>query len=148
MADHSKIATAFGIVGTLAAIYFAASNYMWINVPTLELQIENPPPYRTENDTSTVRIKNVGSRTSGIVNVFVECSWDGDFEYHLKFPSPRWVLRPNEDYHWTIRLAHSADISKEYVKLIAVEGTSRFEVTTRLHQQNSDQTLHPAADRK
>jgi hypothetical protein len=98
MADHSKIATTFGIIGTLAALYFGLNNYLSVNVPTLELKIENPPPYRSDNDSSIITIKNVGSGSSGLVNVFVACSWEGDFDYRLRFPSKQWRLRPNEDY--------------------------------------------------
>jgi hypothetical protein len=126
------IATIFGVAGTLAAIYFARAKHMLVDVPTLDLQIHDLPPYKNSSDRTTITVKNVGSRTSGRVEVTLRCNWEDEFDYFLKFPTNNWVLRPNEEYRWKIRINHIGSIHNGKVFVLAKESGCTFETSVKL----------------
>jgi len=129
------IGAVFGIVGTVGAIYFAHQNRLLsqqTTMPTMELKMNNPPPYKADTDFSEVIVKNVGQRTSGRVKVSATCSWAKEIEYCLRFPSPGWVLQPGEEYRWKVRFNHTGDTKGENITLKAQDGSITWEITEKL----------------
>ena len=136
------IGTIFGIVGTICALYFGYQNYMLeqekrslaqqTTVATLDLKISNPPPYQSDTAMSEVAVKNVGQRTSGKVWVSIFCSWSEEVEHSLKFPTSGWVLQPNEEYHWKIRLGYVGDIRGEKITIKSGDGMKTWESVEKI----------------
>lgn len=101
------------VIGTGAAIFFAYRNHILARqnlearepaVATIDIRITNPPPYSAQLHWTELTIRNVGQRTSGNLSVLVRCSWLEIFDLQLHFPTERWVLQPNEEFRWKIRL--------------------------------------------
>jgi hypothetical protein len=135
------IGTFFGIVGTIAAIYFAyQSNKLnkelakQTAVATLDIKISNLPPYKSDNEYSELIIKNVGQRVSGKhIKVTAVCSWADEIEYVFKFPNPEWVLNPNEENHWKLRFGHSGQLAGEKILIKVSDNTGvAWEKTERI----------------
>ena len=126
MQDTISTASAlFGIIGIIAAIYFSQKtqeanqkiigltqqNAALVNhttVATIDLRINNPPPYESERELSEIIAKNVGQRTSGQLGIAAVCSWAEDVELQFRFPSANWVLQPGEEYRWKVRFGVSS----------------------------------------
>ena len=126
------IATMFGTAGTLAAIYFARARYTMVDVPTLDIQIHDCPPYKGSTDRTTISVKNVGARTSGRVQVSLRCTWEDEFDYLLRFPADDWVLRPNEEYRWKVRIGHVDPSPKGKITVSAKESGCTFETSASI----------------
>ena len=109
----TELSPYIAVVGTGAAIFFAYRNHILATknlearepaVATIDIRIVNPPPYSAQVHWTELTIRNVGQRTSGRLSVVGKCSWLELFDLHLHFPSENWVLQPNEEFRWKIRL--------------------------------------------
>lgn len=99
------------VVGTVAAIFFAYRNYVLTKqtarepaASTIDIRISNPPPYSAHVHWTEFVVRNVGQRTTGRLEVSVICSWLELYDLRLHFPTDGWVLQPNEEFRWKIRL--------------------------------------------
>jgi hypothetical protein len=148
MQDFVSIAGAlFGIIGTIAAIYFSQKsqeanqkivrlteqNTSLVNlttVATIDLRINNPPPYESDRELSEIVAKNVGQRTSRQLAVSASCSWSEETEHHFKFPTANWVLQPGEEYRWKVRFGYPPNIVGHKIVLNASEVTTPAQQST------------------
>jgi hypothetical protein len=134
------IGTIIGIIGGIAAIYFAQQNHALNQelskqtaLATMDLRISKLPPYTSVNEYSEVVIKNVGTRVSGDrLTMKATCSWAEEIEFHLLFPSPSWKLHPNEEFRWKIRFGYSGNLKGEKISLIASDVNHTWENIERI----------------
>ena len=126
------------VIGTAAAIFFAHRNYVLTQstarepaVPTIDIRINNAPPYSTQVRWTEFVVRNVGQRTSGRLEVSVKCSWLELFDLRLHFPTENYVFQPNEEFRWKIRLPEAPTKAGCAITVTAYDPESRNSWTQR-----------------
>lgn len=92
------------IIATIINVYFVYRNWE-IKKPVIDFEIDKLPPYSSDDEKSTITLKNVGNKgTEKNPEVLVSCSWMPNTSYKLNFPSNNYNLEPSESMTWKLRI--------------------------------------------
>ena len=73
--------------------------------PVIDIKVDNLPPYNDQNEKTTLRLKNVGTKaTNPNLMTSLSCSWMPSISLKFNMPSEDYTLEPNEQIIWKFRL--------------------------------------------
>lgn len=98
------------LVSICSALVSAITGYFQFRTyrarkPAVIITLTDLPPYKDNNATTYVAVKNVGTAaTTRRLDITVFCSWMPLLSYRLNLPSESYRLEPNEEYWWRFRM--------------------------------------------
>jgi hypothetical protein len=108
------------------------------NKPAINHFLKNLPPYKSQHDTTEIKVKNSGTSQARIRCIFLEFSWDKDLQLFLhdekveeekKFKQ---YLNPNEEITFFKRLPEPPRDRKEHLVITTVYDDEEKEDTIEL----------------
>jgi hypothetical protein len=106
--------------------------YYWFFSKTAKASITSSladlPPYKNEDQETTITIKNVGTAGTTLKEIFLTFSWDKDLKLSLfqKQKKEKICLFPNEEMTFRKKLPKPPSEKNEYIKV-----TTRFDNWTK-----------------
>jgi hypothetical protein len=102
------------------------------NVPAIAHYLKNPPPYTSSNNSTEIKVKNVGTSQARINCIYLKFSWDKDLQLFLHDEQTeeeekcKLFLAPNEKVTFTKNLPEPPMGKKEHI-MITTEYNNNME---------------------
>jgi hypothetical protein len=129
---------AITLIATAVNVFFVYKNYQLTSQrhqayqPVVDIKLDGLPPYNEPADKTLIKLKNVGQASTTTLDVNLSCSWMPTVSYTFNFPTPNFILAPNEEIIWRMRLDQNYKPGDTVrLKVIDRKGTQWWE----LHEQ-------------